>query len=1740
VERYENYLPGADNNERLAQTQDTWDKWANGLTKAGANLLTTVVGNTAGLVIGLAEGVKQGNLNAVFDNSFSNTLADFNEKLGYQLPNYVSKDEQNENFFQSLDNANFWANDVMGGLSFTLGTIVSEAIWAVSTGGAGNIAKAGLYGAKVGNALNFSKSAITAERALIGLSKQKSFVQKGIENMYRTGAINMQTAKNYATAAKWADTGRFLATTSGNEAGIEALHYKRESRENFYRNFSEMNGREPSKEEVSEFEGNLETSANWVFGANMAILAPSNMAMFGSLFNISSPFKGASKAMNKSIFGVGVEKTAVEGGGFVFKGLEATGKQKALQYGYSALKPMVTEGLWEEGLQGVSSNTAKNWISTTYDPKYGNEAMSLMEATFDGFAEQYGTKQGWKEIGIGTIIGGGSSLFMGGGNFAEIKEFKNAQKYQDEYVAKGLNRFGDNTPLATDLLTRKMMLNSQIKNATERQQQAMSKGDDVGASLAQQDLLIAEIQFRKAIGEDPKELMSKYQTALEALPDSAFEEAGITDRAEHTKGVMEGYKSLLNSHEKASDFADAVLGNTRILGQDVPAQHLKDALVYSMVNGQTAHKAMDNLVKDMGRIVGRDSEKAIIVQADLQRLGKNKQEQIRKLNKGIAQADAEVKSLSAELLKLQASKDETKGAKLQAVQAKLLESTERGADLKTQRETFATELNQERDRNRGINNQDISDTDFDVSVISGEDLANVETKLENIDNLIKSYEGTNHELYYELIDLKKQYLSAKDNFMNYQKSIDAIVNGEMKAEFEKMGGFIGKVFNSKKPLDDYTKEYLENLSKNYTESFSSVDSIEALQDFGVTDEEYKLFKETGEVSDSLLNKVAGAVKSKESLSPRQKEIFDARVNEINALLKPNPNKPNLSPESITEKQIKSLEEEKAVLEQELTTLPKTTQTDNKVKANTLKVGDKFNFNGKEYTVKDINENVKTSAETSISSIETEEGRTINNPSAYGLGTSENWALEITPINEAQENPRIKELQTQINKINAKIQTLKKDQGTLTEAEKVRKLIEDTFAKSYPLLTTDADELLRDKPTQTEIKRYLDLYKNQDKIDLFNLDEFNELQARMQKWFMAQSLPVAGETIADLVELLAQLETVTEQNDTVDEIDVEVLMGDTVEGKESRLATRDDIGQTVGGSVVSTERKGDIFLHHIKAESIINSLLDGTNEAFISLPIEGKNKKLTRGKKQQLTPLLLEQYKSTEGVEFSVDDVKFQVDGRGNMVFNKEAFKKIKDKLNLQPFNSKTGSWSSSDVYEKYPDGIHRKKNSELDTNTNPDLLYESEVGSTVDLFVDMRTEYNSNLVSEALLEIADEKRNTTLSEDLKSRIREKLEITIKNKEGNGATLKAQTTGTVNDYFLYIRKKYADEFIRILESDEGEASIPRKIDLDAQVTVKDMYLGTPILQLDENMKAKDLKISESGLTKVITQGYISEEGVFLSDKTVDTENVSNLYVTNLLKANKGMKIPVVVLEKGKYRFLFPITMVKTSEDKSGLLDQIFQSAESEIDAVKKVNNLLISLDISLRITNLAEQKMIEVKEALLNYTSFTTAVDLAETTYDKSQLQSDATIKVDLENEVISSPKIILDLGSLTLGSLQTNETDASKLRASISDNMLEIERVIRTSVEMPDKGRFVQAFDDQTVDNKGMDIFNRKDVNMIKPLFFDANGNKIGLQGKAVEIIGKDKLLVLREQLIRLEFYEAQIKIAKEKLKATKANLNCK
>ncbi len=241
VAKFEDYIAGTNNEERLAQGQSTGDKWLNGIEKLGLKTGTAILGGTLGTANGVLESISQGSLSAMYDNDFSKWLDRVDTKLNYKLPNYYTQQEKDAGFVGSLGSANFWANDVFGGLSFTLGAIVSEGIWAATTGGTSLASVGARWGTK---ALGLAKTAK-------GLSTFKSIL-KEVPEIALKSPIGVESGIVAGRLGAGTNALRFAVTSTGYEAGVEALHFKKEAEENFIRDFQDKNGRLPDADELMQ------------------------------------------------------------------------------------------------------------------------------------------------------------------------------------------------------------------------------------------------------------------------------------------------------------------------------------------------------------------------------------------------------------------------------------------------------------------------------------------------------------------------------------------------------------------------------------------------------------------------------------------------------------------------------------------------------------------------------------------------------------------------------------------------------------------------------------------------------------------------------------------------------------------------------------------------------------------------------------------------------------------------------------------------------------------------------------------------------------------------------------------------------------------------------------------------------------------------------------------------------------------------------------------------------------------------------------------------------------------------------------------------------------------------------------------------------------------------------------------------------------------------------------------------
>ena len=793
VRKFESFEKDRNNEDRLAKLQTTGEKWANGLQKFGIKTGTAVLGGTIGTVEGIINGVSQGSWDAVYNSDFNNWLDDVNTSVDYSLPNYYTEQEKQKGLGSSALTANFWANDVLGGLSFTVGTIVSEGIWAAATGGTSVIAR----GANLtGRIANWSSKSLGTVKSLKGLQKAAKTIKQPYINASKTKQI--------------LDQARFLTTSAGYESGFEARHYMKETEQEWQANFELENGRLPNAFEKGEFKEGLTESANAVFATNMALVGFSNQVVLGKMI-LGKTTTGAVKnsAIKRKLFGLGFDKT--ESG--AIKALTPNKYQKVAGRLYGFAKPAITEGVIEEGGQAVTSGTAKNYMLSAYSPEGTNESISLTEALYDSMAETYGTKQGFKEVGIGMIIGilgGGASSGFKFNDVAQERAFlENRINYRNQFTA---NNIMD-----------RIKANNKIFEANKRGEAAKVKGDLTGELMSERDVMIASIE-RDYHFEGSAEGIETFSTAIQGIDTVELaEQLGVDEKiAQDWKNEkVQKYTDLSNSYAKNKVFAQSIMGTGEIAGLKNPAAkaEIEKAIAYNLTMATEVDSMADDYVANIKEEIGSTlTDSDILDSLDVDNL-------LRKVDDK-TELDYQKTRLQQEVL---LKKREQLEKSLREVQNKVttpenkVQTTEK---LGTIQESLI-EINEEIDaisqkKELLINTMELQFPESN-EIITEEMLDNQRDRAERLGSLIEGLRESNPEKYGRIHKLLQEYQRATKVTKEFQNTTKAILDPKLRVT--EINGWLDSLLKKGKGLDEFSEKFFTDVLNNYGK-----DTAAALED----------------------------------------------------------------------------------------------------------------------------------------------------------------------------------------------------------------------------------------------------------------------------------------------------------------------------------------------------------------------------------------------------------------------------------------------------------------------------------------------------------------------------------------------------------------------------------------------------------------------------------------------------------------------------------------------------------------------------------------------------------------------------------------------------------------------------------------------------------------------------------------------------------------------------------------------
>lgn len=510
-----NFVSQADDlNEVRAIEQPWYAQLGAGLAKGAVLTGTTFLDGTVGLVLGAGTAINEGRWSGLWDNDFSKAMQSVNEWSEETLPNYYTRDEQEEPWYENIFTANFIGDKFIKNLGFSVGAFYS-----------GNITAAGLKASKlpqlIGAIKNSSKAPAIVNSAV---GATISSVNEG-----RIEALNNSKDWFELQKAQLDDRYNQRMQAIGDIYGGTEMYNQLVSAES-----------QAYNEALGKLSEDRLKMGNVDLLMNIPVLLASNITQFGKLY--ANGFKTARKATN-----------IVEKSGEYTAGTTRLGTIAAITRG------ALSEGA-EEMAQSIASRTAGNYYSTDVnnfyksktDPEASQETLDWVKAFAQGVNETVNEGSSWEEFFIGALTGalgmprfrsirnkqGGiqSPVTIEGGAINEWRDY-NERMAREERIANYMNDRA-NSPEFKNYY-QGLIRHNKYQNDMNR---AAEQGDEFNFKNAEHAQLVSDIAMFDNAGR---------MEDLNTLIDAAFDTSD-----ENLASIVENTATTLEDGSKVGPFVD--------------------------------------------------------------------------------------------------------------------------------------------------------------------------------------------------------------------------------------------------------------------------------------------------------------------------------------------------------------------------------------------------------------------------------------------------------------------------------------------------------------------------------------------------------------------------------------------------------------------------------------------------------------------------------------------------------------------------------------------------------------------------------------------------------------------------------------------------------------------------------------------------------------------------------------------------------------------------------------------------------------------------------------------------------------------------------------------------------------------------------------------------------------------------------------------------------------------------------
>lgn len=1573
--RYKDFIAGTDNDTRLSNEQSKMERIGHGLLKLGGRTLTTMAGTFGSLLPG---------------DEINEWLDDMNTHMELYLPNYKDAKEREMGFWKALGtlNIDFLADEVGQGVSMVTGIVASDALIAAATGGAslassipkrlGQLGKLGRTSDKTSKAL---KGAKTINMSGVAKEILKSDVDpRTLEKIYNSHLKLAKVDKLIAGARP------FLYTHY--EADLEAFHTQKEIVDGYLEQI--RNGEIPKEEQdLLGVMGEAENASKFVYWGNVPLVGISNFVVLGGLLGWRGAAKGASKlALDET-------KTAFK----VAK--HYTKPQRALRKAWSLWKPMMTEGLIEEGGQGMMSEAAIAYVNAMYNPATNREAIDILQAIKEGFHESYFTKEGFMEVGVGMLIGsighqgGLVRQYKGGAKNFFATEFGLEQRFLQESADALTAQLGTVREHMMSggqmrLVERFNDFNSILTN-TRRSTEASEKGLTAQASMYNS---VAQFNFHQMMRNMGMEdaMIDTLNAQIDDISTEDFKESGISeDSIPAFKEVLKTeITNQFNRNKYALDVVEAIRPERQLNKKD--REHLakaglgdKDIRNIMALEISVGINSMENIqttLKELQELTGIEHlGEALRIQANALSDRSQNYQRAKKL-----------KSRREELLERQKVLTQV------TTNMEVREETIDAETLRREAEKVAPEL------------QQVVDELLEVEA-ELEKLANIEATVTQRDAAIWRDFPPYSSDYSNLFDFADDGLLPAEALDRAQEAMDTLEElvSNLRREYES-----GKLSQAERATIRNTITSIENALSDYTYNTSTLKTM--VENFALRNSPeyaYDSYKKT--VADRISKGLE--IKEEVFVDPAMRSSYISLEDYIEA------NKADLTEADkyklrATHRIIQSVTRD-THLQGARTIVDPISET---AYAEYLQTGNYEPFL-EEIIQLTIDGNPLSDRQRQIYA-------------EHKDAIDKEIKLERARRGDSMENiprPEDIEMDTRLSFKERLLDFVNRLKQTDTTFRRI--LPDDLDTDSIP---TEEDYIRYEEILNKELSLLNDIEAAQDdpelSPELINLE--NELDAlREEKAALKEKLDiwgtvtgvssVTGLSISDLLEIALAI-----QDSRPSPFDTSVLIQLDELTSEIEWNTRKDeryyeIGQVYDNSVVSKTSNASgqpaITVHNISLATFLSQLGGvtqvSTDRGKTQLNSEEEIREAVKNGKTDFGII----YENAEGKSEFLD---IEIDKLGNIQFDESYVKNsgIGNFL-IKPIASYTRNYQP--LLVRQTDGTIRIVKSDFSFNrgtktTNPKAVNRVKVGDALNLIVPLHDEYNANLLNK-VREAKTEKQRVEAVEALNN------SMIIFLVDSNGelvqvlkgtSTYTGATATDVGARLRALRTQMAGEVLAYL----GENSTAEEYNTGKAVEVKQVFRGFPNIEVVENesgeYEALYEGISAQAAKTVVDIGYMEDGRIKLRNGSRDV--ISHPYMTPYTKTDKykGKKIPFVVTEQDGTLIAYPVKLKSETID----ITDIFEEAINKSNPVEQaiaINNLIVESGLPINeygVTSITvlEEGTLEALREVFSELTMLPEVDswLSEETDFNGVLENDILINVDLADNPFSASKLHVDLSKL--------------------------------------------------------------------------------------------------------------------------------